>query len=348
MDSDLKKYQEIINRIYSDANKRRARNKKIPFKILEQIKNGNKQIVEEYFTASFLQKRLFESVENILRRVTRKMITKEDFVSFWGWLFSFANIYDIDVFETIVQKFPLVCYYCLSAPCVCILYGKRANPKKTNYSTFSIEDKENERRKIHSSQFLNSYKQNKKIYDFKYLSGLIDTIYPNNRTAFTYFQHYEHSLKINEELNELVRASDAYMESSGEVEKNIRFDEFKKEFADLSLWIISLWDNIFPNLDLDIEFRNYFRNGCSVCKSTPCKCANIIDRSRYNIKAAGFLIELAGSIKFFNDEEVKQVITQLKNAIEALDEIEISHYSFELEHLIRRSQEEIDLAQMRS
>ena len=49
-----------------------------------------------------------------------KQALKEEFADVIAWLFSLANLFDIDIEESVYSKYPLTgCPYCSHIPCTC-------------------------------------------------------------------------------------------------------------------------------------------------------------------------------------------------------------------------------------
>ena len=340
MSKSLTQYQDNIREIYFETNKLTVSRIPAVREILNcNIKGKAKENVINIFTGIWLQKRLNESVENISKRIDRNMISKEDIISFWGWFFSYANMYNIDVFECVTKKYPMICYYCLSAPCVCQKYGKKPNPNNKLYARYTIKERNEEREQYYHSTFKNEYLNGEREQNFSFFNKILEKVYPNNEVSWRYTQAKEHLLKISEELYELVRAGDIYTGLNNNESHMNRVEDFNKEFADLTLWMVSLWRNLFPDCDLDIEFYNYYYKGCNVCKSKPCKCIEIHNRTTYSADDARELILSAKQDGFANEDDrvyANSIIVCLQKAIDTNSNVDIDHYCFKLDELLSK------------
>ena len=153
-----------------------------------------------------------------------------------SWFMSLMNQFDINVDESVWQRFPYLCSYCGECPCACKL-------KKIK-----------KRLKIK----LNDKIRPKTIADFQ---KMFNEIYPaTSRTL-------EHAgIHLAEEVGEL---SEATLMLRGQHTPE-SFDQFKLEASDL----VSCMMGVFNSAGIDYEktLVEMFSHGCHECHQTPCVC----------------------------------------------------------------------------
>lgn len=92
---DITNAQKLMRQIYGDRDKKRG------------VESTFMWLVEEIGELSeAIRKEKMESI-------------KEEFADVLAWLFSLANVLNIDVSTCFMEKYAFVCPRCKSAPCVC-------------------------------------------------------------------------------------------------------------------------------------------------------------------------------------------------------------------------------------
>ena len=92
----VKKFQEHMRNLYFERDKKRDLSKNVL------------KLVEE-----------FGELANALLKGDRDSM-EEEFADVIAWLFSLANLFDIDIEKSAYKKYPLSgCPYCSSIPCQC-------------------------------------------------------------------------------------------------------------------------------------------------------------------------------------------------------------------------------------
>ena len=97
----------------------------------------------------------------------------EHFVRALSWLFAIGSKVDVRVTEAYVRRFPEICYYCVSAPCVCHKTGKQPSRPMAAYKV--LEEREG------AYQVLVHEMEDKDlVIDYTWIRNNISKIYPNN------------------------------------------------------------------------------------------------------------------------------------------------------------------------
>jgi len=91
-------------------------------------------------------------------------------------------------------------------------------------------------------------------------------IFSVNETIWHFAGAWHHIAKIHEEIAEIHEAYSSYKKEEKLLEA------VAEEVADVFAWIIGAWGILFPAKSLDDAFIDYYFEGCSVCKSSPCQC----------------------------------------------------------------------------
>lgn len=153
-----------------------------------------------------------------------------------SWLMSLLNQLHIDIEKETWDRFPHVCSYCASCPCVC------------------KERKVIQRKKITR----NDAQKPTSISGFQ---KMFEEVYPSSRRTIQ-----DAGIHLAEEMGEL---SEAVLLYRG-LRKQIDFDNMKLEAADL----MSCFMGIFNSLQLDFakELALHFHDNCYRCHKVPCVC----------------------------------------------------------------------------
>src|SRR5713101_3796319 len=180
----------------------------------------------------------------------------EQFIRAVSWLFGLGNKLGVRVVDQYVRRFPRICYYCITAPCICFKTGKQPSPQIAAY-------KIQERREVSYRVIVNSAEFEKDPMSFEWLSKNVATIYPNNEVIWFHSGPWHHFTKLLEELAELHQALSKH-ETGEDVIENVG-----QEIADVFAWIVATWQLAIPGKDLQEEFIGHYYKGCPVCSARP-------------------------------------------------------------------------------
>lgn len=149
------------------------------------------------------------------------------------WFLSIINRYHIDLEQQLWQHFPFKCPYCLDIPCTCT--NHKVKPAKTGRPPSG------------------------KPKTFADWQDLFKKIYPNKNLE-----------NINSKLlKQLEKFSDAIRLFMKEKRKKY-FYEAELESANYFSLFLQTANTL--NIELDHELNLLLKNGCYVCRKTPCEC----------------------------------------------------------------------------
>jgi NTP pyrophosphatase (non-canonical NTP hydrolase) len=211
--SSLRDYQLFVDKVYGPNNQRH-------FTVDEMLTNINRFVMR--------------GLKGIRKGDNEKV--KHNLIIAMSWTASLMNQFNIDLEEYAWHRFPYVCSYCGSRPCVC-----RAKKVKV-------------RKKIR----INAKLRPTTIRGFQEMLG---KIYPPDTRSL------EHAgIHLAEEVGEL---SEAVMTFRGHHTAQA-FKHVTMEAAD----VFSCFMGVFNSLGFDYEKHlvQTFKNGCHACKKTPCAC----------------------------------------------------------------------------
>lgn len=213
-DTTIKEYQNFIQRIYGLPNDRQ-------FNFWDMLSN-----VERF---------AMRGLKGIRKEDKNK--AKINFLVSLSWFASLMNQLHIDIESEIWKRFPYLCSYCGSCPCLC------------------KEKKIKERQKIISDET----KCPKTLNEFQIM---FNEIYPAEKRTT------EHAgIHLAEEIGELSETMLSYNGSH----KQTDFQKIPFEAAD----VLSCLMGVFNSLGINIseELALMFSNNCYVCHKSPCECS---------------------------------------------------------------------------
>ncbi|MFH1308530.1 MAG: MazG-like family protein [Patescibacteria group bacterium] len=217
----IRQFQDFINKVYGLSNDRY-------FSLSDMIVN--------------MERFLMRGLKGIRKRNDQK--AKINLLLSLSWFMSIMNRLHIDIEDEVWKRFPYLCSYCGTYPCLC---------KK---------EKVEKRRKI----IVNNKKKPETLKQFQ---KMFDDIYPSAARTL------EHAgVHLAEELGEF---SEAIMTFRG-AHKDETFSQVELEAADLFSCLVG----VFNSLEEDITnglVKLYSKN-CHVCKKAPCVC-NFIDITEF-------------------------------------------------------------------
>ncbi len=176
-----------------------------------------------------------------------------------SWMMALSNHFGVSFEDSLLSRFPAVCYYCLSGPCRCDETGRRAIGD--HGEVLSRDEADYERQVRHDI-----FRRTGLPVTFKWLIGTLRAVYPGNRILLTKGGQGYVTGKLLEEGGELHRA---YSEVLLKKADKSRVSE---ELADLASWIISCWALDGTPKSLDAEFHAAYGNHCPICSKLPCVC----------------------------------------------------------------------------
>ena len=213
----IKKFQNFIKEVYELSNDRY-------FSLWDMLSNV------ERFT--------MRGLKGIRKGDKEK--TKINLLISLSWFMSMVNRLHIDTEEKVWKRFPYLCSYCGSCPCVC----KKNKVKK--------------RQRV----FIDNKKRPKTLEEFQ---NMFNQIYPAKERTLDHA-----GVHLAEEVGEF---SEAILTYRG-AHKDDDFKIIELEAADL----FSCQVGVFNSLGISIakELSVMFSKNCHVCKKAPCTC-NFID-----------------------------------------------------------------------
>lgn len=220
-DTTIKEFQQFVQDVYGLSNDRY-------FSIQDMLSN-----VERFMT---------RGLKGIRKGDAER--TKFNLMISLSWFMSMLNQLHIDIEEEVWKRFPYMCSYCASCPCVC-----KAQKIQTRQQVI-----------------IDNSKRPKTLEDFQ---NMFNNIYPvSTRTL-------DHAgVHLIEEMGEV---SEAILTYRG----NHNDEDFKKlilECADLISCIMGVFNSL--NINLAKELSIVFAQDCHVCKKAPCVC-NFVDITQY-------------------------------------------------------------------
>lgn len=262
----------------------------------------------------------------LCKKVVEKKQTAAHFVKPLSWLFEIASKFNIDVDESFFKKYPLICPYCMTKPCLCFKTNKQ--PYK-DIPAYEIEENM-------ISKYLRLDEENF-TKDFESACKNIFELYPNNEVIWHYAGPWYQFVKLFEEIGELHEAISRY--EKGIYEKGA----IEGEIADVFAWLLSLWITVYPEKNLQSVLIDYYYKGCPVCKNNPCCCKDRSNRigeliDLENFREIGqYLVTLSDHIPIDHKEKivkmVKSIDSVLKTQKEAVANAAITQTKHELSKL---------------
>lgn len=238
----------------------------------------------------------------LCKKVVEKKHTPDLFVKPLSWLFEIASKFDIDVSESFFKKYPLICPYCMTKPCVCFKTNKQPY---IDIQPYEIE-----------GTMLDKYKALEENFtkDFDLACKNIFELYPNNEIIWHYAGPWVQFVKLSEEIGELHEAISRFEKGAKPLET------IKGEIADVFAWILSLWITVYPKKGLQAVFNNYYYKGCPVCNNKPCLCGDrnnrigeLLDIEPYK-EIGDYLVSLSNYIPL----EHRGALDKIKKSIDSV------------------------------
>ncbi|TNJ38484.1 hypothetical protein [Phaeobacter sp. B1627] len=253
-------------------------------------------------------------------------VREKDFIRAISWIFAICSKSEISLEDSLLQRFPSVCPYCIASPCQCL----ETNKAPVAYvPAYKIQEELEAKAMV--------LRNAGTILDFDAAISILSKVYPNNKVIWTYGGPWRHLVKIQEETSEVHEALCGVMEDK--LPKSL----LGEEVADTLAWVLSAWSIVFPDKSLNESFIVYYQRGCPVCLKAVCFCSKRAERSSAFISSDALdeigsqveelstmfqdhkeeLLELQKSLQAASSEQSEPVATnavkQTKNTIERLE-----------------------------
>lgn len=225
-------------------------------------KNANKNRDMEYLFSY-----LFRNASYLARAIPRGQDCVHNFIKTFSWLFAIANKLEINLQDAYLRKYPEVCPYCITNPCIC----SKTNKKPIEYvQEWKIQEELGNRYNVVKNANLNPSMDS--------LVEKTNDLYPANMHIWKASGPAFHFFRLLEELGEVHEAYTSFCR--GQKNKH----EIENELADCFAWTLSAWGIRYLGESLQDRFITYYYNSCPVCNSDPCKCEPYSDRGEMLVK----------------------------------------------------------------
>ncbi len=285
----------------------------------------NKNLDFEYMYSFLTRKTSYLTREFIRADGVDKSKITETYIESLSWLIAISQYLEIDLESSFFSKFPGICPYCISSPCLCSQTHRK--PEFTSNARRIKEELSNKKDAIY--RFGGSQ---------VYTPDMINDIYPSNKNIFNIFGGFYHSSRLFEELGELHEAYAKLKEDRFYSKTNLN-----DELADILAWMLSLWGIMFKDTDLGDAIDNYYIKGCPSCNSSECICddysGRIVSTSSRNEALEKIKSLIRKEVDSTSDNEV-DIILKLESSILSIEDA-ISSGS---ESDARRTVSEVDSA----
>ena len=234
------------------------------------------------------------------KNIAINQASNEDFFRSLSWLLAFANLYEINMQQTLYSRFPGICPYCLTSPCQCFRTQKQ--PVKYIPAYKAKEEMDAKYTILAGSN-----------HDWSLSNAIatLSTIYPNNEVVFHHAGPWHLIAKMQEEIGEVHEAASKFAKGSKTVHA------IGEELSDALAWLLGAWGIVCRDRSMDDCFIDYYINDCPVCTSFPCVCADRAERPAELIDIET-LRTIERSIKGLEDvlPEAKNLLQEIKKSVE--------------------------------
>ncbi|AIU88982.1 hypothetical protein [Pectobacterium odoriferum] len=282
---------------------------------IKSIYNKNNLSVNNGFEYSFSY--LVRKISYLQRAVNdnSKDSIKVQLIKSLSWLFSLANLEKIDIENSFIRKYPTLCPYCVSSSCVCGVTDK--SPVDGSYYE---KAKDNLVSNYHS--VINSGQ----VISLEKALLIITKIYPANALIWKTHGVFFVFSKLLEEVGEIHEAYSRLKKPHGVENKEKLMKNLEEEFADVFVWLMSVWFVTQGKENITASFDSYYEMGCPVCCMMECECNTYSDRKPIDdekeslISLKEGLEKLRGEIKDKSGEANLIIEKTLSSITVALDE----------------------------
>lgn len=186
------------------------------------------------------------SAEDILLRLSENLALTFDvlghnrdsenlFAKALSWLFAYCRVLDVDLQDTVIERYPNVCPHCILNPCQCNLTNKLPYG-----STIPLYQRNSELAQ-HAMVLRNAINLNKNgIFSLDDASDMLDSIYPNNGSIFM-INPYFFSAKLSRESGKIINSFRKFRSSSDSSSSPYIRKQIEKDIADVFAWTIGFW-----------------------------------------------------------------------------------------------------------
>ncbi|WP_336998811.1 hypothetical protein [Pantoea agglomerans] len=267
----------------------------------------NKELSFEYMYSFLTRKTAYLTREIVRTDGGDKSKVINVYIESLSWLIAISQKLEIDLELSFFSKFPTICPYCISSPCLCSQTHRK--PEFTSNARAIKEELFQKKNSLYRSG-----------PPAIYAPEMINKIYPSNKNIFNIFGGFYHSSRLFEELGELHEAFTKLHEDKFYNKNNIN-----DELADILAWMLSLWGIIFKDIDLGEAIDTYFINGCPSCNNKECVCDNysgrIVSTSDRNEVLSKVKALIQNEIEFeTKNNNNNNVLLKLKSSVESIDD----------------------------
>lgn len=275
---------------------------------------------------------LVRKVSFLSRAILRDGDYEKSFIQSLSWLFTLASKFDINLNEAFYRKFPDVCPYCLKSPCECVQTHKQPAGDLAAYAA----------RHELNEKFLalqNNDTLNRRAIDKAVIN--INDIYPSNSSVWKIFGSFYHFSRIFEELGE---TQEAY---SAVIKNNDNISNLAEEIADVAAWIFSAWGIKCQKRSLGDVFKDYYLDGCPVCKKKICECDSYSGRSESMATEKdlqlikGQLTELS-ALLVDKSSEINELVKSIDDAMQANTTLDAKRAVTQTDGFLKKTQSAIE------
>lgn len=272
----------------------------------------------------------------LTQNLLRKTASKQDFVRPLSWLISLANEMNVNLETAFIAKFPKICPYCLESVCCCLDTNKK--PKEPDMPAYKMR----ERRVYHTERWMQFSSRT-----FHSFSSNLETIYPANKIIWSHSGPSTVCSKLFEEVAELQEAI-----AKNKVNKFSQ-SAVEEEFADVLAWLLVAWSCQFPKADISEYLKDYFYEGCPVCKNQVCACStdeariqSIVDAEKFKSLREEF--EALAPVLHEHGIELKDIVLSLKEIEASQSETLVNAAAEETRTLLDKIKDKASLSGMES
>ncbi len=275
---------------------------------------------------------LVRKVSFLSRAILRDGEYEKSFIQSLSWLFTLASKFDINLNEAFYKKFPDACPYCLKSPCECVQTHKQP---AGNLAAYAARHELNEKfLSLRNNNTLSRRAIDKAVTN-------INDIYPSNGSVWKIFGSFYHFSRIFEELGETQEAYSAVIKNSGNV------SNLAEEIADVAAWIFSAWGIKCQNTSLGDAFKDYYLDGCPVCKKNICECDSYSGRteSMATDKDLEQIKKQLNELSLLLDDkasEISELVKSIEDAMQANTTLDAKRAVTQTDGFLKKTQSAIE------
>lgn len=271
------------------------KNSKNPPQSIQEFQNYLEDLygnVNKGRLSDYLYGYLSRSVSYLGKNLAQSKVEEQHFMRSLSWLFAIASHYGIKIENCLFSRFPSICPYCLTSPCICFKTKKQPVSYIPAYKA--------SRERIERYQV---FRNTNRDWSMSSAVNNLAKIYPNNEVIWHHAGPWYLVAKMHEEVGELHEAMSRFEAE----EKPISVIE--EELSDTLAWILSAWSIVFGNRSLDDSIINYYYQDCPVCTTLPCECSDRSNRSAELIDSVT-LLQIKSKL-----EELQQILPSATDSI---------------------------------